>query len=118
MKKRRGQKLADHDAIMRASFFARLCGLEFRECSMDSEACYYGLPGYPEQMRIAGHRRKNGYPGAPPVVSKLTFVSQGKPITEEKFIDDICRAVGRYYLEVGVRRAVFRLNNVMPKAAP
>lgn len=108
---RKNKPPADHAAISRASAYARLAGLQFRECSMDSEACYYGLPGHDEQLRIAGHGRKTGYPGSPPVVAKLTLVLQnnGKPMTEEKLIDDICRAIGRYYVEVGVRKATFGL---------
>lgn len=104
----RGRYKPAHDTLElcdRAATMLKACGFEFRNVSRRSEACYYGLPGRKELIRIATHARMKKQNGeATHVVARLTFRGgcltgeNQMRLSEEKFTHMVEMAIGRYHL--------------------
>ena len=95
------------DACNQAAKMLKEAGLIPIYVSRKSEAVYYGLRGVDALIRVATHKQKHAPRGLPgTVVAKITFGSEmsGMPgftkRSDEKIINAVYMAVGRWYLAV------------------
>jgi hypothetical protein len=99
--------MTELEACTYAADLLKRVGFEHRYTSMQSEACYYGLPGRREVVRIAGHRYGGAEYGLAPVVTCLT-ITASKEWSEVQICNLTASAIGSYLL---------RCAGVMPLSA-
>jgi hypothetical protein len=101
--------VTDLEAIEYAVGLLKVAGFEHRYTSMKSEACYYGLPGRDEVIRVAAHAHGHGDRATMPIICRLTFcyrshyeAGAGLPLHKswEKVEEMVARTVGYYVLRV------------------
>jgi hypothetical protein len=79
--------LTPHEACQHAAELLKAAGFEFRYASMKSEACYYGLPGVPDLIRIAAHKHDRGIAGMGKIIARITYSDRSaKPIVSEAHV--------------------------------
>lgn len=98
------------DACTRAADLLKAAGFELRYISMKAESCYYGWPGKPWTIRVAGHRH-NGPRGSGPtdtVIAKITISAamthyQGgiNAVPDSRLVALVATAIGVYFLRCG-----------------
>lgn len=98
------------EAMDCASKLLKSAGFELRTVSMQSEACYYGLPDRAALLRVAAHRgerraRRQQVITHGPVVASINFGSRTGSIpgtvkfNEVSVENSLCLAVGKYVLK-------------------
>lgn len=114
--------LPTHEVIERCVALLKSAGFELRSASMRSEACYYGLPGRDELIRVAIHSKKKPHPGLIKVVTKITINGRhcdptGEiTINPEKIHGIVAGAIGRYMLACGRSSSVEQRASNAPAA--
>lgn len=90
-------------------------GFEVKRVSLKSEATYFGLPGCPEQLRIANHSGGKMTGGSiNPTVARITVPPNIKGHADRVLVstaqlnDLLYRGVGRYFLAVAPKLKIER----------
>ena len=88
------------DLCDRVAGMLKAIGFKHAYTSMQSEACYYAMPGHSGLLRLVTHKNKQTHQqwDGRPVVAKLTFTTSTTFKSEVHFMDHIAKAVGRYML--------------------
>jgi hypothetical protein len=95
--------MTDLEACAYAADLLKQAGFEHRYTSMKSEACYYGLPGREEVIRIAAHAHGHGDRALMPIIVRLTFAApSAESLSVHKSWDQVdnrvANALGYYVL--------------------
>lgn len=90
-------------------------GFEIKRISLKSEATYFGLPGCPEQLRIANHSGGKMSGGSTtPTVARITIPpnirghSDRVMVSTAQLNDALYRGVGRYFMAVAAKLRIER----------